>query len=129
VTDEKRAFKDANGQWFANYGIGDEQWHLKIRRGPRDWEHRRVPPQVQSDADAKKYVRRYIKRRRANGAAKAGPAQRHAGVIYKGMTFEEWGTGWRLARNLAAFALMYSNCSFRSGCDAPSRFLRTDCRL
>ena len=59
MPDGKRSFKDGNGKWFATYHVGDAQWHLKIRRGPRDWEHRRVPPQIQSDADARKYVKRW----------------------------------------------------------------------
>src|SRR5260370_23406503 len=33
------------------------------------------------------------------------------------------------SRNSAALALICSNCALRSGCELPSRLLRTDCRL
>src|ERR1700693_3955861 len=37
--------------------------------------------------------------------------------------------GWPLFRNSVAFALMYSNCALRSGCEEPSFVLRFACRL
>ena len=37
--------------------------------------------------------------------------------------------GWPLFRNSVAFALMYSNCALRSGCEDPSFVLRFACRL
>src|SRR5712691_2729868 len=37
--------------------------------------------------------------------------------------------GWPLFRYSVAFALMYSNCALRSGCEEPSLVLRFACRL
>ena len=37
--------------------------------------------------------------------------------------------GWPRFRNLATSAFRYSNCAFRSGCEAPSRVLRLPCKL